>query len=163
MTFGRGDAILRFPELIEGYEDDAESCRIMSTLRSIEQGYVAVHLDASTPNKIPSKPDLLARMLDDAEVPFLLVGDETTDLPFNFRLHADIVRHARKFVGTLSVFNCVAQLAKVPSYVLVNRSLQAPDIYHKMRVNGAWIVPWNVGALVIEEIYADVVKWAKQS
>lgn len=157
MTFGRGDAILRYPELIEGYTTDCVRAR-----QRVEamRPYVAVHLTASEPRKMPPKSELLIAMLRGADIPFVLVGEPTEQLPMHFRLHADIVREAHRFIGTLSVFNCVAQVSHVPSFVLVNRALKEPLIYARMWTNRAHIREWNVG-IPIEQIYGEAVTWAK--
>jgi len=95
-----------------------------------------------------------------AGVHFVKVGNEADDLPTSLRLHIDVVKRASKFIGTLSMFNCVAQLMEIPSFVLVNRSIKEPLIYNYMLQNSAWIAPWNVGAPV-EEVYRTAVEWAK--
>lgn len=162
MDFGRGDAILKYPELVRPYDDDA---RAVMAMLDVESGppYVAVHLTASEEKKIPPERELLIAKLIEARVPFYLVGEESGNLPMNFRLHTEIVQHCRKFIGTLSVFNCVAQLARRESLVLVNRSVKEPRIYNLMNKNNAKIVEWNpIGkSVVFASMYDDVVAWAK--
>jgi hypothetical protein len=154
MTFGRGDAILRYPELIEGYDFP-----LAEWIRGKGRRYVAVHIHASSPHKVPPHPEILTGGLLRAGIPFVMLGSESFDLPPNFRLHADVARRAAKFIGTLSVFNVVAQVSKIPSFVLVNRSIKEPHIYALMEANRAQVVSWNVGD-PIESIYADAVRWA---
>jgi hypothetical protein len=157
--FGRGDAILRYPELIEGYAHDPACIHALDRIEQMEP-YVAVHIHASEAKKIPPHPEILTGGLIRAGVPFVLVGNESHDMPPNFRLHADVVRKAAKFIGTLSVFNVIAQIAKVPSFVLVNRSVKEPVIYDLMERNGAWVTPWNVGN-TLEATYAEAIRWAQ--
>lgn len=163
MTFGRGDAILRYPELIQGYRDDPAALDALDRLD--EHPYVAVHLYASEEKKEPPHQTALINGLHNAGVPFVIVGNDQRlgeyrgTLPDNFLLHCDVVRKAAKFIGTLSVFNCVAQLEHIPSFVLVNRSIQEPMIYAMMNANHARIEAWNVGKPV-GRIYAEAIEWA---
>ena len=157
--FGRGDAILRYPELIESYGHNTAAQEAIDRIDSFGP-YVALHLTASEAKKIPPHPERLIEGLKEAGVAAVIVGEEGPDLPLNFRLHTDIVRNARKFIGTLSVFNVVAQIERVPSFVLVNRSIKEPTIYGLMQHNLALIEPWNVGR-PIEEIYRDAIAWAQ--
>lgn len=152
MVIGCGDALLKYPELL----DDYDPALLPPT------PYVAVHLFASHPHKQPPQPGLLLAGLRAAGVRTVLVGSETQDdLPPILRLHIDVVKRARKFIGTLSVFNVVAQLKEIPAFVLVNRSLQEPLIYQYMAHNRSLVRPWNVGQ-AIEEIYREAVAWAKE-
>jgi hypothetical protein len=144
--------LLKYPELIDDYDP--------SLLPA--QPYVAVHLGASTPNKIPPNPSVLTRGLLLAGVHFVLVGNEARDLPPILRLHIDVVKRARKFIGTLSVFNCVAQIKKIPSLVLVNRAVKDPSIYALMHANNAKIIEWNNGSYSHAQIYHYAVEWAQQ-
>ena len=166
--------------------DETEQ-RILGVLT--EQPYVAVHVAASLPEKIPPAPERLLLGLRDANIRTVLLGIESTDnlpavagnrqqgfraetvkegrrrhilIPPLLRLHVAAAMHATKFIGTLSCFNCAVQLAAVPSFVLVNRSLQEPNIYRMMHTNGAIIAPYNAGAKVTDQIYLDAVEWAKQ-
>ena len=153
LVLGRGDALLKYPELLDDYDPSLLP----------PQPYVAVHLFASHPNKSPPMWGLLIQGLRDAGVSAVYVGSEIwvgTELPPILRLHIDVVKRARKFIGTLSVFNAVAQIMEIPSFVLVNRALQEPLIYRYMYQNGAVIAPWNVGK-PIEAIYQEAIEWAK--
>lgn len=162
MIFGRGDAILKYPELVQGFDDDPIAVEIAETTRKIKGKYVAVHMQASEAKKMPPNPELLFNKLAERDVPFLIIGDrDVDDIPFNFKLHTHIVQNAGKFVGSLSVFNVVAQVSKIPSCVLVNRSIQEPFIFHKMTENTARVVAWNVG-FSLDAIYHDVAKWASE-
>ena len=153
MRVGRGDALLKYPELLDDYDPALLP----------PQPYVAVHLFGSQPTKIPPKWGLLLKGLRDAKVRTILVGSETEDdLPPIFRLHIDVVKRARKFIGALSVFNAVAQIMEIPSFVLVNRSLHEPLIYQYMRANHAIVRPWNDGTRSVEAIYQEAVEWAQQ-
>ena len=150
VVIGRGDVLLKYPELLDDYDPALLP----------PQPYVAVHLHASHPNKQPPTPNLLRNRLIAAGVQYVEVGDEAQELPPILRLHIDVVKRARKFIGTLSVFNVVAQIERVPSFVLVNRSIKEPTIYGLMQHNLALIEPWNVGR-PIEEIYRDAIAWAQ--
>ena len=160
---------------------DEEEQRILDDLTT--EPYVAVHVSASLQEKVPPKFEALLDGLRAANVRTVLLGIESTDnlpaikgnrlhgflgaegsgqiiLPPKLRLHVAVAQHASKFIGTLSCFNCAAQLASVPSFVLVNRALQEPNVYRMMHMNGAIIQPWNVGRPV-EDIYREAVAWAK--
>lgn len=152
LVIGLGDALLKYPELLGDY-DRRE--RLLP-----QQPYVAVHLGASTANKIPPDPHLLLEKLLWANVHFVLVGTEAHDLPPNLRLHIDVVKRARKFIGTMSAFNCVAQIMEIPSFVLVNRSIKEPLIERYMQANLSVVEPWNTGR-PIGQVYQDAVDWAK--
>jgi hypothetical protein len=155
-----------------------------TTLAEIRQEpYVAVHLAASLREKVPPHIGLLLDGLNKANVRVVLLGCEASDdgpsvignrtagfrslvrneivLPPSLRLHIAAAQCARKFVGTLSCFNCAAQIAAVPSFVIVDRSLQEPVVYRMMNMNGSIIAPWNVGKSV-DAIYRDAVEWARQ-
>lgn len=165
---------------------DAEEQSIFDALE--REPYVAVHLSASLPEKVPPKFEELLAALRIADVRTVLLGIESSDdasavkgnrgqgyrsrlgpphhilLPPKLRLHAAVAQRASKFIGTLSCFNVAAQLAAVPSFVLVNRSLQEPNIYHMMQKNGAVIRPWNDWNLhpgLPAAVYNQVVKWVK--
>ncbi len=150
VVIGRGDVLLKYPELIDDYDPALLP----------PQPYVAVHLHASHPNKQPPTPNLLRNRLIAAGVPYVEVGDEAQELPPILRLHIDVVKRARKFIGTLSVFNVVAQIMEIPSFVLVNRALAEPLIYRYMYQNTAIIEAWNDGHKPVEQIYEDAVAWA---
>jgi hypothetical protein len=70
------------------------------------------------------------------------------------------VKRARKFIGTMSAFNCVAQIMEIPSFVLVNRSIKEPLIERYMQANLSVVEPWNTGR-PIGQVYQDAVDWAK--
>lgn len=153
---GIGDVLLRYPELIESLSQD-DGVMLWNL-----KGRVAVHLDASAPEKCPPNPAMLISKLRSAGVPYVIVGGSPwAEIPQKLRLHIEIVRRAHKFIGVLSCFNVVAQLAKVPSFVLVNRSIKEPFVYGLMEENGALVSAWNVGQ-PFESIYDTVVEWAKQ-
>jgi hypothetical protein len=150
--------------------------------------YVAVHAAASLPEKVPPRTEELLAKLAEARVRTVLVGVEPYDndkavkgnrtqgfrsviakypqhiwLPPGLRLHIAAVQAARKFIGTLSCFNCAAQLAAVPSFVIVNRALKEPKVYGMMAKNNAIIEPWNdVTSGPIERIYRDAAEWARR-
>lgn len=148
---GRGDLLLKYPEFLDDYDP--------ALLPS--PPYVAVHLHASHPHKQSPKPNLLRNGLIAAGVYYVEVGNEAQELPPSFRLHLEVVMRARKFIGTLSVFNVVAQIKKVPAFVLVNRSLKEPTIYKRMTDNGSIVREWNNGIQPIADIYREAVEWAK--
>ena len=160
MIFGRGDAILRYPELIAPYEADPACMAALDRIEQMEP-YVAVHLMASEAKKIPPYSECLIDGLKAVGINHIVVGERGDDLPLNFRLHTHIVRKAAKFIGTLSVFNVVAQIERIPSFVLVNRSIKEPTIYAMMQANGARIAPWNAGT-PFDKVYADAIAWAAQ-
>jgi len=141
---------------------DADEQRILADV--MREPYVAVHMFGSHPHKIPAKWGVLLAALREARIRTILLGSETQDdLPPKLRLHVAVAQRARKFIGTLSCFNCAAQIAKVPSFVIVNRSLQDGTIYPLMRANRARIEPWNLGPgrKSIEQIYHEAAEWAK--
>jgi hypothetical protein len=159
--------------------DDGEAASLRALTR---EPYVAVHITASLPHKVPPEFEKLLAGLREAGVRVVLLGVEPNDMapavkgnrvrgfrslvggeilvPPQLRLHVALAQGARKFIGTLSCFNCAAQLASVPSFVIVDRSLKEPTIYRMMAQNGAIVEPWNVGK-PIEAIYKDAVEWAK--
>lgn len=166
--------------------DDDEATTLLEITR---EPYVAVHLTASLMEKVPPKFWLLLDKLQAANIRTVLLGNESFDdapavkgnrvqgfyssllsghhilLPPKLRLHVAAAQCARKFIGTLSCFNCAAQLSAVPSFVLVNRSLQEPGVYRMMQKNGAIIRPWNEWNLnpgLLDAIYDEVVRWASQ-
>lgn len=158
MVAGIGDVLLRYPELIESLSaSEADQLDCMTP-------YVAVHLGASAPEKIPPHHERLIGRLHNAGIHFLIVGNhpplESGFLIPKLRLHIEAVKRARKFIGTLSCFNVVAQLTKVPSFVLVNASIKEPFVYGLMHQNRARVEPWNVGKS-IEQIYTEAVEWAR--
>ncbi len=141
---------------------DADEQRILAEVT--REPYVAVHMFGSLPTKVPPKWGVLLAGLREARIRTILLGSETQDdLPPKLRLHIAVARRARKFIGALSCFNCAAQLAKVPSFVIVNRSLQDGTIYPLMRANRSIIEPWNLGPGMksIEQIYREAVEWAR--
>jgi hypothetical protein len=156
-VFGLGDAILKFPGLIEKPEPGL----MPSWARDMP--YIAVHLGASDQRKLPPEPQLLERKLEEAEVNTVYVGTEYLDLPHpnDLRVHIDAVSDARGFIGTLSAFNCVAQIMRVPSFVFVNMSIKDPKIYDLMAKNQARVCPWNTGQYPIGQLYDEAVEWAK--
>lgn len=162
--------------------DDYEQA-YLDTVRS-RGSYVAVHVAASLPEKVPPHFPALLDRLKYAGVRTILLGIEATDdgpaivgnrslgyriitsghivPPPRLRLHIALAQQARKFIGALSCFNCAAQLAGVPSFVLVNRSIQDPQIYRMMRENSAIIEPWNLGTKKAEDIYREAGWWASR-
>lgn len=130
-----------------------------ATIESIHRPYVAVHLGSDGYEKRPPDPKLLLGMLQAAHVPHVVVGHDSEGPPPSLWTHIEVVRRAAKFIGTLSCFNCVAQLAKVPSFVLLNRAIKEPIIFGRMRDNGAIGEEWNVGRPVTD-IYRQAVAWA---
>lgn len=153
---GIGDVLLRYPALIEPltHQDQVHLC--------VAKEKVVVHLDASAPEKCPPNPAMLISKLRAAGIPYVVVGGSPwCEIPQKLRLHIELVRQARKFIGPLSCFNVVAQLAKVPSFVLVNRSIKEPFVYSLMDQNKAVVSAWNVG-VPYERIYDTVVEWARQ-
>jgi hypothetical protein len=170
------------PRLILDDEDD----RIISEIAA--KPYVTVHIAASLPEKVPPDIEKLLAGLAEARVRTVLVGVEAHDndkavkgnrtqgfrklldkypdlicLRPGLRLHIAAVMFSRKFIGTLSCFNCVAQLSAIPSFVIVNRALKEPGVYAMMARNHAIVRPWNApGIGAIDDIYRDAVTWAKQ-
>ena len=146
-AYGIGDAILKYPTLIGPRSD-----RLMS--------YIAVHLGASEPRKIPPNPEKLIDKLLDKTPNFMMLGNEYQDIEPRLHLHIDVVLRARKFIGTLSVFNVIAQVARVPSFVFVNGSIKDQKIYDLMARNQARVCPWNTGQYTIDQLYDEAVEWA---
>jgi hypothetical protein len=157
VVIGRGDVLLKYPELLDDYDPNLLP----------PQPYVAVHLHASHPSKIPPKEHILIEKLLAAGVRFVEVGNDVNSRPpMILRLHIDVVKRARKFIGTLSVFNVVAQIMEIPSFVLVDRSKAEPLVYRYMQANSAIVRAWNncppFGHFVpVEKIYQEAVEWAK--
>ena len=52
IVIGRGDALLKYPELLDDYDPSLLP----------QQPYVAVHLDASTPDKVPPNSHTLENL-----------------------------------------------------------------------------------------------------
>lgn len=146
-AYGIGDAILKYPTLIGPRID-------------IPMPYIAVHLGASEPRKIPPNPEKLIDKLLDKTPNFMMIGSEYNDIEPRLHLHIDAVLRARKFIGTLSAFNVVAQVARIPSFVFVNGSIKDPKIFDLMARNLARVCPWNTGQYSIEELYDEAVAWA---
>jgi hypothetical protein len=153
-TYGIGDAILKYPTLI------AERDWSSPDLAPANMPRIAVHLGASEPRKVPPNPEKLIEKLLHATPNFVMLGNEYEDLPPRLHLHIDAVLRARKFIGTLSVFNVVAQVAKIPSFVFVNGSIKDPKIYDLMARNLARVCPWNTGQYTIDQLYDEAVEWA---
>ena len=151
MAFGCGDALLTHPGLLDDYDPSLPP----------PQPYVAVHLHASLSIKQPPMPDLLRNGLLGAGVEYVEVGDEVQELPPILSLHIDVVKRARKFIGTMSVFNVVAQIKEIPSFVLINRSIHDALIFEYMTRNRSIVRAWNDGRHPIEDIYREAVEWAK--
>lgn len=159
---------------------DEEEQRLLTDL--VSDPYVAVHAAASLDEKVPPHIHKLILELRETGVRTVMLGIESTDdapsfagnrmcgyrsvlreeiiLPPSLRLHVAAAQHARKFIGTLSCFNCAAQLAVVPSFVIVNRSLAEPRVYNMMHRNGAVIRSWNDGTKKVEDIYREAAQWA---
>jgi len=168
--------------------DDEEKNILESLTR---EPYVAVHVSASVLNKAIPDPDRLFAGLREANVRVILLGVETQDdapgivgnrsdgirrilrgfmprpgagfllPPPKLRLQVVLAQRAAKFIGTLSCFNCAAQLAHVPSFVFVNRSIKDPGIYKLMADNGARVETWNDGTKDIKRICREAVEWAQ--
>jgi hypothetical protein len=163
---------------------DDEEQRILADIT--REPYIAVHVAASQSNKAPPHTDKLLAGLAATGRRTVVLGVETSDdgpaimgnrmegmraklagtphilLPPKLRLHIAVAQHATKFIGTLSCFNCAAQLAHVPSFVLVNRSIQEPNIYRMMSKNGAHAEAWNItGGPPLDVIYKRAIGWAK--
>jgi hypothetical protein len=163
--------------------DDEEQSILADITR---EPYIAVHITASEAGKAPAATERLLAGLAASGLRTVLLGVETSDdgpsvtgnrlggirstlagtphilLPPKLRLHVAVAQRATKFIGTLSCFNCAAQLARVPSFVLVNRSIQEPNIYRMMAKNGAHIEAWNIaGGSSLDVIYRRAVEWAK--
>jgi hypothetical protein len=155
LVAGIGDVLLRYPELLETVRAD--------DLAAIEgmRPYVAVHLGGSAPEKIPPHPTRLVDTLRASRVNYVLVGPEYRQGLGGLRTQMEVVKLATKFIGTLSCFNVVAQLAKVPSFVLVNRSLKEPFVYNLMDNNKAIVEAWNVGKSW-DRICDEAAEWAKR-
>lgn len=162
--------------------DDEEQSILADITR---EPYVAVHMGAAQSNRVPSNPEKLLAGLATTGRPTVLLGVETSDdgpsvsgnrvagirsklagtphilLPPKLRLHVAVAQRATKFIGTVSCFNCAAQLARVPSFLLVNRSCHDPGIYRMMSQNGAHAEAWNIeGGRSLDEIYRRAVEWA---
>ena len=162
---GLGDVLLRYPELINGPAPQDEAF-----LKTLPDYFIAVHPFTSTPNKAFPNPDVLFDWLRRDGVPFVVLGNEPLYLapcairvPGRLPLSFEVLRRARKFVGTLSSFNCAAQLMMKPSYVIVNRSIKESFVYGLMADNNAVVKAWNeIGGKQsdIRAIYHDVVEWA---
>ena len=156
-----------------------------STLADItREPYIAVHMGAAQPNRVPPYPEKLLAALSETGKRIVLVGAETSDdgpaihgnraagirsklgnsfimLPPKLRLHVAVTQHAAKFIGAVSCFNCAAQLAHVPSFLLCNRSCPDPFIYNIMAKNGAHTETWNIeGGRPLDKIYSRAVEWA---
>jgi hypothetical protein len=160
--------------------DDEEQSILADITR---EPYIAVHLTAALPGRVPANPEKLLAGLSATGRRIVLLGVETSDdgpsisgnrvegirsklagtpnilLPPKLRLHVAVAQRAAKFIGTVSCFNCAAQLAHVPSFILYNRAFKDPFIYDMMAKNSAHIEAWNVGKS-IEKIYRDAVEWA---
>lgn len=160
MEAGIGDVLLRYPALIEDLTDVERV-----TLDTMPEPYIAVHLGASQAHKIPPDPKLLMSKLVLSGVPFVTVGHDSEGPAPKLRMHIEVVKRAAGFLGTLSCFNCVAQLAKVPSFVIVNRAVKEPFVYSLMQQNSARIEAWNVidaaARKPVAQIYAEAVEWAR--
>ena len=158
--------------------DDEEQSILADITR---EPYIALHLTAALPGRVPANPEKLLAGL--AGLRTVILGVETGDdgpsisgnrvgglhsklagtphilLPPKLRLHVAVAQRAAKFIGTVSCFNCAAQLARIPSFILCNSSFKDPPIYNMMAKNGARVEPWNVGK-PIEKIYREAVEWA---
>ena len=163
--------------------DDEEQNTLADIVR---EPYIAVHMGAAQPNRVPPNPEKLFAGLGVTGKRIVLVGTEPSDdkspvignrtagirsklvdsfitLPPKLRLHVAVTQRAAKFIGTVSCFNCAAQLAHVPSFLLCNRSCHDPFIYNMMAKNGAHAEAWNIeGGTTLDEIYRRVVWWASQ-
>ncbi len=137
---------------------DADEQRIFDKITA--EPYVAVHFFASGADRIlPAWGKLLVE-LRKTGVRTVLLGSETQDdLPPKLRLHVAVAQRATKFIGSQSCFNCAAQLARVPSFVIVNRSKSDQSIYNLMHQNHARIEAWNVGK-PLDRIYREAAAWA---
>ena len=172
------DLVWAQPQL---FLDDEEQ----ETLAELKKApYIAVHLGSSNPARTPPGIEALIDGLTKANVRAVFVGAEVSDnekgitgnrtpgfrrlldshiwLPPRLRLQVAAVQSARKFIGTVSCFNCAAQLAAVPSFILYNRAYQDPGIFGMMNANRAVMRPWNAGVQPINTLYRDAVEWAQQ-
>lgn len=164
--------------------DDEEQSILADITR---EPYIAVHLGAAQANRMPPSPEKLLAVLGATGRRIVVLGVETSDddpaiignrvagirsklvgtphisLPPKLRLQIAITQRAAKFIGTVSCFNCAAQLARVPSFLLVNRSCHDQFIYNMMAKNGAHAEAWNAeGAPPIEAIYRRAAWWVTQ-
>ena len=161
---GIGDAMLHYPELIRRLRDDE-----LELIDRLPRPYVAVHPFASQSHRAIPAPERLLKELVAAGVNVVLLGNES--LPTNvegiicpppvLRLQIEIVMQAAKFIGSLSCFNCAAQLAKVPSFVIANSAVKDPQIYRLMAENGVRVEDVN-GNKMLVQIYDEAVRWAVQ-
>jgi len=157
--------------------------------------YVAVHMSASLPEKVPPHFVSLLDHLHRRGVRTVLLGCESNDndpavignrvqgfrsslvdsdfilLPPKLRLHVAVAQCARKFIGTLSCFNCAAQIASVPSYVIADQSIKEPRVYSMMARNRTIVRFWNDHSPILsaaarlsflDRIYSDAAEWAKR-
>lgn len=147
-------------------DDELDAIDIIS-----EKPYIAVHFTATAMNRcIPDPEGLLRMLVRRAEMPIYVLGGPTERLDFkhpsvtnligvpSLRLHVVVVQGAAKFIGPLSCFNCAAQLAKVPSFVIVNSSIKEPTVYRMMAESDTRVVPFN--GRVIPELHREAVEWA---
>lgn len=161
---GIGDSLLHYPDLIRQLSGDE-----LRVIDRLPRPYIAVHPFASQENKAIPMPDKLLKGLVDAGVNVVLLGKESLPkevegiirLPSVLRLQIEAAMRATKFIGALSCFNCAAQIAKVPSFVLVNNAVKDPPLYQLMAENGVRVEPIN-GTKMLAQIYDEAVKWAVQ-
>lgn len=155
---------MHYPELIAPLNGDD-----LDVLDDLPENFVAVHLWGSEPKKCVPMPAMLCAGLVTSGVKFVVLGNEPADylapglrVPPKIALQIAVMRRARKFIGTLSMWNCVAQVFAVPSFVLVNRSIKEPYIYRLMEQNHATVRAWNVEhGRGPYGVYAEAVEWAK--
>ena len=149
---GIGDVLLRYPELIDDLTDFERL-----QLETMKQPYVAVHLSTNLVVKVPPQPRILLDKLLAAGVQYVLVGHDGEGPKPKLRKHIEVVKRASKFIGTLSCFNVVAQLSRVPSLVLANSAVKEPFIFALMTERGARVEFWN--GRKPEELYDSVIDW----
>lgn len=157
---------------------DSEDMNIVAEVAT--EPFIAFHPFATAANRVPPNMLKLIDMLCENHHHVRLLGSATdtlnsgemdyyshpnlTDMRGRTSLRAalTITKLASKFIGTLSCMNCAAALAKVPSFVIVNRAIKDPGIYQIMGANGARVEPWNAidNPKHIDHIYAEAAAWA---
>lgn len=164
VVMGIGDAILHYTDLIRRLSDDE-----LGLIDRLPRPYVAVHPFSREAHKAIPNPGKLLNGLVGAGANVVLLGKEPLQteikgvvrLPPVLRLQIEAAMRATKFVGSASCFNCAAQIAKVPSFVLVNNTMRDPPLYRLMAENGARVEAVN-GEKMLAQVYDEAVRWAVQ-
>lgn len=167
IQFGIGDAMLHYPALIQRLTPAEERL-----LDALPPNFVAAHLFGSAPEKCPPRPLFLLNWLSHFKIRAVLLGNELDNQSFSthiplpqdagLHVHLEALRRADKFIGSLSCFNCAAQVWQKPSFVLANRSLKEPFIYGRMAINPRCVVrAWNADT-PLEVIYREAGEWASR-